>query len=161
MAWLWTNSQATCKATNGEIKNCDTLWILPKEATNVDFLSVPLRLNTYLHWTIWWIHMGVQCKQVWLYTNFVSLRACIVIGRHGIVLYWVKGNDNLPAWKLKWNGQKFFKWNLEHKVQRSSAIKPPSLCNHSIYPYCHHQIKFQSMMVDEIGEVESTPGLGI
>jgi hypothetical protein len=27
-----------------------------------EFLSVPSRLNTCLHWTIWPIHMGVQCK---------------------------------------------------------------------------------------------------
>ena len=36
-------------------------WALPKEAIKDDFLSVPLRLNTCLHSTIWPIPDGVQC----------------------------------------------------------------------------------------------------
>jgi hypothetical protein len=51
----------------GEIKDCDISWVFAKEAIKDDFLSVPLRLNTYPHWTTWAIPKGVQCKHVSLY----------------------------------------------------------------------------------------------
>jgi hypothetical protein len=51
----------------GEIKDYDTSWVLIKEAIKYGFLSVPLRLNTCLHWTIWPILRGVQCKLVSLF----------------------------------------------------------------------------------------------
>ena len=161
MVWLCANSQATRKATNEEIKNCDTSWVLPKEGIKNDFLSVPLRLNTYLHWTIWSIHRVFNVSRFdciptsWAWELVLSLA--------DIALHYTGWKEMIIflAWKLKWNEHKIFRWNLVHMVQRSSAIKPTSLCNHSIYPYYHHQIKLQSMMVDEIGEVESTPGFGI
>ena len=51
----------------GEIKDCDISWVFAKEAIKYDFLNVPLRLNTCLHWTIRPTPKGVQCKQVSLY----------------------------------------------------------------------------------------------
>ena len=44
-----------------------------KRSNKDDFLSVPLRLNTCLHWTIWPIPRGVQCKHVSLYAWIYSL----------------------------------------------------------------------------------------
>ena len=69
-------------------------------------LSVPHRLNTYLHWTIWPILKDVQCKHVSLYIDLDKKLAYIILSSiaqphvhngeysllwHGWVLrFWIK-----------------------------------------------------------------------